>query len=155
MRVEFDRGDGRGFTEEPLRHGEWPRAMRTTRRLTAADFNGAGPSTGNTQRKHAMNLIPLNDNVIIRQIKPETVRASGLVLSDRGAAQVAGRELVRGEVLAVGPGKWVEPEYSKRSLPMVATGDIVVFGEHVGTKIKCDGEDLLVVSAPDIVAVEI
>ncbi|MDY0050138.1 MAG: co-chaperone GroES, partial [Halothiobacillaceae bacterium] len=57
----------------------------------------------------------------------------------------------RGEVIAAGPGKSNEKGEIR---PMgVSVGDLVLFGQYAGTKVKVDGEDLLMMGEDDILAV--
>jgi chaperonin GroES len=91
-----------------------------------------------------MNLEPLGDRLVVRAIEAESVTASGLVLPDTAAERPQ-----RGEVLAVGPGRF---EDGKRVPPLVAAGDEVIYSKYGGTEIKVDGEDLLILRESDVLA---
>ncbi len=92
-------------------------------------------------------LVPLEDRVVVRPAEPLMVTASGLVIPD------SAKELPQeGDVLAVGPGK--RSDQTGELIPMgVSVGDRVVYSKYGGTEIASNGEDLLVVSARDILAI--
>jgi len=92
-------------------------------------------------------LRPLEDRVVVRPLEAEETTASGLVIPD-----TAKEKPQQGEVLAVGPGK--RSEQSGELIPMdVAEGDRVVYSKFGGTEITLDGEDLLILSSRDVLAV--
>jgi chaperonin GroES len=88
---------------------------------------------------------PLHDNVVIRRVEKETKTAGGLILSTSAAEQPA-----QGEIIAVGNGKITDS--GVRALD-VKVGDNVLFGAYAGTKVKVEGEELLVMKESDILAV--
>lgn len=91
-------------------------------------------------------LIPLADRLVVVPVDPEAVTASGLVIPDT----VQDRP-TRGTVLAVGPGKRSE-ETGQLLTIGINPGDTVVYGRFAGTEITIDGQDLLIVSAGDVLA---
>jgi chaperonin GroES len=93
-----------------------------------------------------MKLQPLGDRVVVKAQEEDDARtASGLVIPD-----TAKEKPQTGEVLAVGPGDFQDGE----RLPMdVAVGDIVVYSKYGGTEIKYEGEEYLILSSRDILAV--
>jgi len=93
-----------------------------------------------------MNLRPLADRVIIKRVQEESVSAGGIVLPDSAKEKPS-----RGEVLAVGNGV----TNSKGDLtPMsVKVGDNVLFGKYSGTEVEVEGEELLVMTEGEIIAV--
>jgi len=94
-----------------------------------------------------MNLQPLEDRIVVRPGEPEQTTASGLVIPD-----TATEKPQQGEVLAVGPGK--RSENTGDLIPMdVGVGDTVVYSKYGGTEITVKGEDLLILSARDVLAV--
>jgi len=93
-----------------------------------------------------MSLQPLEDRVVIKPMEEEEKTASGIVLPD-----TAKEKPMKGEVVAVGEGKW--DEAGKNRIPVdVAEGDKVIYGKYSGTEFKSDGEDLLIVRASEILA---
>ena len=88
---------------------------------------------------------PLMDRVVLKMIEAEETTKSGIVLA--GAAkekpQVA-------EVVAVGPGGKID---GKEVELFVKVGEKVVFTKYAGTEVKYDGEDYIIISQNDILAV--
>jgi chaperonin GroES len=94
-----------------------------------------------------MNLKPLDDRIVVRPGEQEETTASGLVIPD-----TAKEKPQQGEVLAVGPGK--RSDQTGELIPMdVAVGDTVVYSKYGGTEITIEGEDLLILSARDVLAI--
>jgi chaperonin GroES len=93
-----------------------------------------------------MNLKPLGENVIVKAAEAETQTKSGLILAD-----TAKEKPQRGEVLAVGEGKF--DDQGKRIPVDVKVGDTVIYSKYGGTEIKLEGEEYLIVRASDIYAV--
>ncbi|WP_110668465.1 co-chaperone GroES [Salinicola halophilus] len=94
-----------------------------------------------------MNIRPLHDRVIVRRKEEEQKTAGGIVLP--GSAQ---EKPTRGEILAVGNGRILDSG-EVRSLD-VKVGDTVIFKEGFGVeKQKIDGEEVLIMSEGDILAV--
>jgi chaperonin GroES len=91
-----------------------------------------------------MKVKPLGDRILVRPIDVEEVTASGLVLPD-----TAKEKPQRGEVLAVGEGRWEE---GKRIPLDVTTGDQVVYSKYGGTEVKVEGQDLLILRESDVLA---
>lgn len=91
-------------------------------------------------------LIPLTDRLVVVPVDPEAATASGLVIPDT----VQDRP-TRGTVLAVGPGKRSEETGQPLTIG-INPGDTVVYGRFAGTEITIDGQDLLIVSAGDVLA---
>ncbi len=92
-------------------------------------------------------LKPLADRVVVRVAEQEEKTSGGILLP-----QTANKEKPQeGEVLAVGPGKLLDNgEYGKMS---VREGDRVVFAKYAGTEVKLQGEEVLVISEKDILAI--
>ena len=93
-----------------------------------------------------MKLKPLGDRLIVQAVEEEETTASGIVLPD-----TAKEKPQRGKVLAVGDGK-VE-EDGKRIPLDVAEGDEVLYSKYGGTEVKYNGEEYLILSARDVLAV--
>jgi chaperonin GroES len=88
---------------------------------------------------------PLEDRIVVTVNEAETTTASGLVIPD-----TAKEKPQEGTVLAVGPGRF---EDGKRIPLDVAVGDVVIFSKYGGTEVKWGGEDYLILSARDVLAV--
>jgi chaperonin GroES len=94
-----------------------------------------------------MNLQPLEDRLIVRPGESEATTASGLVIPD-----TAKEKPQQGEVLAVGPGK--RSDQTGEIIPVdVSVGDVVVYSKYGGTEISNGGEDLLILSSRDVLAI--
>ncbi|ASG64948.1 co-chaperone GroES [Idiomarina piscisalsi] len=95
-----------------------------------------------------MKLRPLHDRVIIKRIEVEAKSAGGIVLTGSAA-----EKSTRGEVVAVGNGRILD-NGEVRALDVKA-GDKVLFSEGYGVKTeKIDGEEYLIMSESDILAIE-
>ena len=93
-----------------------------------------------------MSLQPLEDRLVVRPSEAEETTTSGLVIPD-----TAKEKPQQGEVLAVGPGK--RSEQTGDLIPVdVAVGDVIVYSKYGGTEIAVDGEDLLILTARDVLA---
>ena len=95
-----------------------------------------------------MKLKPLEDRVIIKAVEEEEKTASGIVLPD-----TAKEKPMKGEVVAVGEGKW--DEEGKKRIPVdVKVGDKVIYGKYSGTEYKTpDNDELLILRASEILAI--
>ena len=93
-----------------------------------------------------MNIRPLHDRVIVKRKEEDRTSPGGIVIPDTAAEKP-----IRGEIMAVGPGKILE-NGSVRALD-VKVGDEVLFGKYSGTEVKVDSDELLVLREEDIMAV--
>ena len=93
-----------------------------------------------------MALRPLKDSVIIKRLDNERTTASGIVIPESAAEKPD-----QGAVIAVGPGK--KADNGTVIALEVKAGDKVLFGKYAGQAVKVDGEDLLVISEDEILAV--
>ncbi len=92
-----------------------------------------------------MNVKPLGDRVVIRNVEVETTTKSGIVLA--GTAKEKPQMAV---VLAVGPGGMVDGKEVKMQ---VEVGQKVIYSKYAGTEVKLDGEEMIIVRQSDILAV--
>ena len=92
-----------------------------------------------------MALQPLEDRIVVRPDASEETTASGLVIPD-----TAKEKPQQGEVLAVGPGRIGES--GERIAMDITAGDKVIYSKYGGTEVLVDGEDVLVLSARDVLA---
>ena len=88
---------------------------------------------------------PLEDRIVVQAVEAETTTASGLVIPD-----TAKEKPQEGNVLAVGPGRF---EDGNRVPLDVKVGDKVLYSKYGGTEVKYAGEEYLVLSARDVLAV--
>jgi chaperonin GroES len=94
----------------------------------------------------AVNVRPLGDKVLLKRLEAQSVTKSGIVLPE-----AAKEKPKRGKVLAVGDGKLLES--GERAKFQVKKGDEVIFASYAGTEIKVDGEELLILSEDEVLAV--
>jgi len=88
---------------------------------------------------------PLEDRIVVQAVEAETTTASGIVIPD-----TAKEKPQEGTVLAVGPGRF---EDGARVPLDVKIGDRVLYSKYGGTEVKYNGEEYLVLSARDVLAV--
>ena len=91
-----------------------------------------------------MNVKPLGDRVVIKNVEMEETTKSGILLT--GAAK---EKPQMAEVLAVGPGGMVD---GKEIVMNVKVGDKVIYSKYAGTEVKIDGQELIIVRQSDILA---
>ena len=93
-----------------------------------------------------MNLKPLGDRIIVKAAEAETQTASGIILAD-----TAKEKPTRGEVLAVGEGKYNDK--GERTPVDVKVGDVVIYSKYGATEVKLEGEEYLILRDSDIYAI--
>jgi chaperonin GroES len=94
----------------------------------------------------SVNIKPLEDKILVKANEAETTTASGLVIPD-----TAKEKPQEGTVIAVGAGRISE---SGDRIPVdVKEGDVVIYSKYGGTEIKHGGEEYLLLSARDVLAV--
>lgn len=94
----------------------------------------------------AKNIKPLGDRIVVKPLPQEEVTKSGIVLPD-----TAKEKPQQGSVIAVGSGRTLE-NGTKVALE-VKEGDTVIFSKYSGTEIKLDGEEVLILSERDVLAI--
>jgi chaperonin GroES len=93
----------------------------------------------------SVSLQPLEDRIVVKPSEGEEMTASGLVIPD-----TAKEKPQEGEVLAVGPGRF---EDGNRVPLDVKVGDKVIYSKYGGTEVKVGGDELLILSARDVLAI--
>ncbi|HJO73216.1 MAG TPA: co-chaperone GroES [Rhodospirillales bacterium] len=93
-----------------------------------------------------MPFKPLHDRVLVKRLEQDNKTAGGIIIPD-----TAQEKPVEGKVLAVGSG--LRAEDGKITPPDVKPGDRVLFGQHGGTEITVDGEELVIMRESDILGV--
>jgi chaperonin GroES len=99
-----------------------------------------------TATASATKLRPLGDRVVIQPTPREEMTKSGIVLPD-----TAKEKPQEGSVIAVGPGAFDND--GKRIAIDVKVGDKVLYAKYAGTEFKVEGDELLIVSQKDILAI--
>jgi chaperonin GroES len=94
----------------------------------------------------AAGVRPLGDKILLKRLEAEGVTKSGIVLPE-----TAKEKPKRGKVLAIGDGKLLDN--GERAKFQVKKGDEVIFASYAGTEIKVDGDELLILSEDEVLAV--
>ncbi|MBP2655744.1 MAG: groS [Firmicutes bacterium] len=89
---------------------------------------------------------PLGDRVVIQPLAREEITKSGIVLPD-----TAKEKPQEGKVIAIGTGKVLDN--GQRIAVDVKEGDKVIFSKYAGTEVKIDGQDYLILSERDVLAI--
>ncbi len=93
-----------------------------------------------------MKVVPLNDKIVVKRLEAEEKTAGGIVLPD-----TAKEKPKQGKVLSVGDGKLLES--GDRAKFQVKEGDRVLFTSYAGNEVTVDGEEYLIMSEDDVLAV--
>ena len=93
-----------------------------------------------------MGFRPLHDRVVVKRIESEEKTKGGIIIPD-----TAKEKPQEGEVLAVGPGR-IDDNGNRVPLD-VKVGDKVIYSKYGGTEVKYSGEEYLILSARDVLAV--
>jgi chaperonin GroES len=93
----------------------------------------------------SVSLQPLEDRIVVKPSEGEEMTASGLVIPD-----TAKEKPQEGEVIAVGPGRFEDGD----RVPLdVKVGDTVIYSKYGGTEVKLGGDEYLILSARDVLAI--
>ena len=95
----------------------------------------------------SVTIKPLEDRILVQTLEAEQTTASGLVIPD-----TAKEKPQEGKVLAVGPGRMNEDGVLRIPIDL-KVGDIVIYSKYGGTEVKYNGEEYLLLSARDVLAV--
>ena len=93
-----------------------------------------------------VSIKPLEDRIVVKSLEAEQTTASGLVIPD-----TAKEKPQEGEVLAVGPGR-IDDKGNRVPLD-IKEGDRVIYSKYGGTEVKHSGEEYLILSARDVLAI--
>ncbi|HOX37404.1 MAG TPA: co-chaperone GroES [Candidatus Brocadiia bacterium] len=93
-----------------------------------------------------MAIKPLGDKILVKRLEAEEKTAGGIVLPD-----TAKEKPKEGRVIALGDGKLLDD--GKRAAFQVKKNDRIIFSSFAGTEIKVDGEEYLLMSEDDVLAV--
>ena len=93
-----------------------------------------------------VNIKPLEDRIVVQALEAETTTASGIVIPD-----TAKEKPQEGTVLAVGPGR-IDDKGNRVPID-VSEGDVVLYSKYGGTEVKYAGQEYLVLSARDVLAI--
>jgi chaperonin GroES len=93
-----------------------------------------------------MKVVPLNDKIVVKRLEAEEKTAGGIVLPDS-----AKEKPKQGKVLSLGDGKLLDN--GKRASFQVREGDRILFTSYAGNEVNLDGEEYLIMTEDDILAV--
>ena len=93
-----------------------------------------------------MKVVPLNDKIVVKRLEAEERTSGGIVLPDS-----AKEKPKQGKVLSLGDGKLMES--GKRAAFQVKEGDRVLFSSYAGNEVTLEGEEYLIMTEEDILAV--
>jgi chaperonin GroES len=103
--------------------------------------------TQSKQRSNdGMKVVPLNDKIVVKRLEAEDKTAGGIVLPD-----TAKEKPKQGKVLSLGDGKLLDT--GKRAAFQVKEGDKVLFTSYAGNEVQIDGEEYLIMTEEDILAI--
>ena len=94
----------------------------------------------------AAKIRPLNNRLIVKRIEEEERTSGGIIIPDS-----AKEKPQQGNVIAAGPGK--RDDSGKRIAMEVRAGDRVLFSKYGGTEVKLDGDEHLIISEDDVLAI--
>ncbi len=93
-----------------------------------------------------MKLKPIGDRVVVKVLEQEEKTKGGIVLPD-----TAKEKPQQGKVVAVGTGRILD---NGQKVPLeIKEGDTVIFAKYAGTEVKIEGEEYLILSERDVLAV--
>ncbi len=93
-----------------------------------------------------MAIKPLGEKILVKRLEAEEKTAGGIVLPD--SAKEKPKE---GKVVALGDGKLLDD--GKRAEFQVKVGDVIIFSSYAGTEVTVDGEEYLLMSEEDVLAI--
>ncbi len=95
----------------------------------------------------SVSIKPLEDRILVQPLDAEQTTASGLVIPD-----TAKEKPQEGKVMAVGPGRF--DDEGENRIPLdISEGDTVIYSKYGGTEVKYDGQEYLILSARDVLAI--
>lgn len=93
------------------------------------------------------SIKPLYDRLVVKPIEAEETSLGGIIIPD-----AAKEKPTKGEVIAVGEGKFVEATGNVRA-PKVKVGDKVIYGQYSGSAYKQDGVEYKIIKEDDVLAI--
>ena len=94
----------------------------------------------------AATIVPLGDKLLVKRLEAEEVTRGGIVLPD-----TAKEKPKEGKVIALGDGKLLDD--GTRAKFQVKKGDRILFTSYASTEIQFEGEEYLLMSEDDVLAV--
>lgn len=105
------------------------------------------PKPSRTSNSAGPAVRPLHDKILVKRDEAQTKTESGIFLPETSKDKPK-----TGVITAVGTGA-LNTETGERIPLSVKKGDKVIFSSYAGTELKLDGEEVLIMSEDDILAV--
>jgi chaperonin GroES len=105
------------------------------------------PAKTPAKKKTTSPVRPLHDKILVRRDEAQGQTDSGIFLPESSKDRPK-----TGVIEAVGDGK-LNTETGDRIPLSVKKGDRVIFSSYAGTEIKLDGDELLIMSEDEILAI--
>jgi chaperonin GroES len=99
-----------------------------------------------TKEKTKVKLVPLGDRIVVQREELKEKTSGGIFLPDSAKDRPT-----RGKVISVGDGRVLEN--GNRSTFQLKAGDKVLFTSYAGENIEIDGEEFLLMSESEVLAV--
>jgi chaperonin GroES len=93
-----------------------------------------------------MKVKPLYDRILVKRLEPKDEVKGGIIIPD-----TAKEKPMEAEVIAVGAGRL--DENGKRVLMEVKKGDRVLIGKYVGTEIKIDDVEHIILREDEVLGI--
>ena len=91
-------------------------------------------------------ITPLSDRLLVKRLEADATTKGGIILPD--SAKEKPRE---GTVIAVGAGRLLKD--GERSPMTVKVKDRVLFSSYAGSEVKLDGEDYMILTEDEVLAI--
>lgn len=105
------------------------------------------PAPASSKKSSRAAVRPLHDKILVKRDEAATKTDTGIIIPESSKDKPK-----TGTITAVGSGA-LNTDTGARIPLSVKPGDKVIFSSYAGTEIKLDGEDLLIMSEDDILAV--
>lgn len=102
--------------------------------------------TKSKSKSKKTSVTPLGDRVLVRRMDAEETSKGGIILPDSAKEKPA-----EGTIIAVGAGRMNDK--GERMEMTLKAKDRVLFSSYAGSEIKLDGEDYMIMSEDEILAV--
>jgi chaperonin GroES len=89
---------------------------------------------------------PLGDRILVRRIEPDQKAKNGIIIPD-----TAREKPLEGKVIAVGAGRL--DDNGKRVAVDVKAGDRVLIGKYIGTEVRLDDVEHVIVREEEILGI--
>jgi chaperonin GroES len=99
-----------------------------------------------TKEKTKFKLVPLGDRIVVQREVSQEKTSGGIFLPDSAKDRPT-----RGKVVSIGDGRVLDN--GSRSTLQVKVGDLVLFTSYAGENIEINGEEFLMMSENEVLAI--